>query len=429
MRRLLLHSLAIILCLPFFFLTLNAQITLDYCQTKAREHYPLVANYGLIEKTKEYNLENANKSYLPQLSLSAKATIQSEVTNLPIKLPFIEIPELNKDQYQATLEVSQIIWDGGMIKSNKDILRASSEVEKNNLELNLYGLKDRISELYFGILLIKEQIKQAKIMESELNRNLDKVKTYIDNGVANLSDENLIRVEILNNKQKITEAESRLRTYCKILSTFIGQEINQETPLDTPSYLLVNNEQEKIGVNFSNRPELKLFDSQYSVLESNKKILDSKNLPKIGAFAQGGYGRPGLNMLTNEFSFFAIAGLRLNWNFGNLYTMKNENKIISNNQTNILNQKETFVFNTNMMLEQQKADIQRLKQLLITDNEIISLRESIKKSTEYKVENGTKNINDLMQDITYEDMAKQTKILREIQLLMSIYRYNTIINE
>ena len=408
----------------------KSQITLEYCQQKAREHYPLIANFNLIEQAKTYNISNANRNYLPQLSLNAKATLQSEVTKFPEfpKLPFglgsFEMPELKKDQYAITLDLTQTIWDGGTIYVANKLTKAQYEIDKNSLETNLYALRERISGLYFGILLLKEQIILADLMEAELNRNQKKVETCIQNGVANKADLNMVKVAMLNNRQKQEELHANCDAYCQMLSAFVGENITGDTPLEMPVHL---NSQTHFSNNLERRPEMKLFEAQITLFETNKKMLQAKNMPKIGLFAQGGYGRPTLNMLSNDFSFYAIGGVQLRWNFGGLYSFLNEKNQISNAQQTVEIQKETFVFNSNLQLNQQKADIDRLQKQLDLDDEIIGLKTEIKTSTEAKMEDGTATVNDLMKEVTEENIAKQNKLLRQIQLLMMIDNYNNVV--
>jgi outer membrane protein TolC len=189
------------------------------------------------------------------------------------------------------------------------------------------------------------------------------------------------------------------------------------------------NSQTNFSTNLEHRPEMKLYDSQIQWFESNKKMLTAKNMPKIGLFAQGGYGRPGLNMLSNEFSFFAIGGVQLKWNFGGLYSFSNEKNQIFNAQQSIQTQKATFLFNSNLQLSQQKADIDRLQKQLNLDDEIIDLKTVIKVGTEAKLEDGAATVNDLMKDVTEENIAKQNKLLRQIQLLMAVYNYNNMVGK
>ncbi len=406
-------------------LSINSQrLTVEMCQEKANVNYPLVKQYGLIEQTAQYNISNANKGYLPQLTLSARGTYQSQVTKLPITLPNLIIPELSKDQYQAVLEASQVIWDGGVISAQKKITNANTEVEKQKLEVDLFALNERVNQLFFGILLINEQIIQTVILENELLTNYNRVNAYKQNGVANQSDLDAIKVEQINVMQRKSELKSTQKSYLLMLSTLIGLALDEKTELVKPELdLSVLKETD------NKRPELGLFVAQNQLLESQKSLLNAGNLPKIGAFLQGGYGKPGLNMLTNSFSEFYIGGIRLLWNISGFYTQKNNINKIETSKKSVVIQKETFLFNSDLKTKQQQTEIEKLQSTLTNDDEIIRLRENIKKSANAKVENGTLTVSDLIREINAENQARQLKSLHEIQLIMNIYQLKNNINK
>ena len=398
-------------------LSLNAQsLNIDSCQAKAARNYPQVKQFGLIALTNEYNISNANKGYLPQLTLSAKATYQSEVTNLPIKLPGVTIPSLSKDQFQAVLEANQIIWDGGAIKAQKKGILASTETEKQKLAVDLYALKDRVNQVYFGILLINEQLGQNKILQKDLQTNLEKIKSYQKNGIANQSDIDAIKVEVLNAQQQEAALISMRKSYIQILSAITGLAVDEKTVLEKP----VLPKADASVVN--HRPELSLFDSQTKLYDSQKDAVFAGNLPKLGFYVQGGVGKPGLNMLSNAVSPYYIGGLRLSWNLSGFYSLKNNIVKIELNKKSVDVQKETFLFNNNLINQQQQNEIDRLKSQLKTDDEIISLRNNIRKSAEVKVENGTLTVTDLLRELNAESQARQSKSLHEIQLYIAVYQ-------
>jgi len=399
------------------------QLSIDDCYKKAQVNYPLVKQYGLIEQSKEFNLSNANKGYLPQVSFSAKATYQSAVTKLPITLPNVTIKGLNKDQYQSIVEVNQSVWDGGAIRNQKKVTEASSAVDKQKLDVDMYAINDRVNQLFFGILLLDEQIKQNLLLQDELKRNYDQISAYITNGIANQADLDAVKVNQLSTIQRKVELDATRKAYIEMLSAMIGEEIKENASLIKPSVT------ESLSLSATvNRPELKLYEAQNNLFETQKSMVDAKNLPKLGVFVQGGYSNPGLNMLKNEFSPYYVAGARLTWNFGSLYTKKNDKKLLDNSLQNVAVQKETFLFNTNLKMTQQSNEIDKIKQLMRDDDEIIRLRTNIKKASEVKVEHGTLSVTDLLRDINSEDQAKQSKVLHEIQLLMSIYNYKNTTN-
>jgi len=409
------------------FLSLNSiaqnSINLEECRQKAVENYPLIGQYGLIELAEKYTIENIGKSYLPQLSFNAQATYQSDVTNLPVDLSSLpisfKIPTLDKDQYKAILEVSQVIWDGGASGSQKKITRASGEVEKQKLEVSLYSIKEKVNQLYFGILAIDMQLGLLDILGTDLETNLKLAESMYKNGVAMESDIDLIQVEILNLRQNITEQISTRDAYLKMLSLFTGENLDKETILELPAG-------DYSSVSPVNRSELVLYNRQRDMYKEQLSSVTAKNMPKIGLFVQGGYGRPGLNMLEPDFKFFAIGGVKLSWNFGNLYTKKNEKKLIANSINSTNTEEDTFLFNTNIQLIQSQDEITKYKKLMEGDDEIILLRARVKTASESKYKNGVYQINELIRDINAENQARQTKAIHKIQYLMNIHSYKHI---
>lgn len=397
-------------------------LTLETCRQKAHDNYPLIAQYDLLEKTAEYTLSNVSKGYLPQFALLGKATYQSDVTQLPVTIPNITIESLPKDQYQVMIEMQQSIWDGGEIRQRKRQTRANHEVDRSRLDVDMYALNERVNQVFFGILLLDEQLKQNRLLQEDLERSYRQVSSYMDNGIANPSDLNAVEVEQLNARQtEIALAASR-EAYLSMLSLFTGEEIDRNATLQKPvddgtTYLAA-----------INRPELQWFEAQAESLDVAESMLQVRNLPRFGLFAQGAYGNPGLNMLKNEFTPYYIAGVRLTWNFGGLYTLRNDRRTIDNNRRRLQSNKETFLFNTRLQATQEHSAIQSTRRLMREDDRIITLRGNIRRAAEAKVANGTMTVTDMLREITAESMARQTKAIHEIQLLMNIYQWKYTTN-
>ena len=269
---------------------------------------------------------------------------------------------------------------------------------------------------YFGILLLNEQLGQNKILQKDLQTNLEKIKSYQQNGIANQSDIDAIKVEVLNAQQQEAALISMRKSYIQILSAITGLAVDEKTVLEKP----VLPKADASVVN--HRPELSLFDSQTKLYDSQKDAVFAGNLPKLGFYVQGGVGKPGLNMLSNAVSPYYIGGLRLSWNLSGFYSLKNNILKIELNKKSVDVQKETFLFNNNLINQQQQNEIDRLKSQLKTDDEIISLRNNIRKSAEVKVENGTLTVTDLLRELNAESQARQSKSLHEIQLYIAVYQ-------
>lgn len=405
--------------------TVNAQnvIIIEDCLQQAVSSYPLVRKYGLIEQSKEYSVNNIAKSYLPQISINAQTSYQSDVTELSLDLdhlPFdLDIPSLSKDQYRATVDITQKIWDGGVTNAQKELTLENSEIEKKIIDVSLQDVKSKVIELYFSILVIDKQLSLLDLSEKNLQTNRKVTRSMVDNGVATLGDIDLIDVELINNEKKKIEYNAKRKAYMKMLGLFLNQTLPDDILLHEPVVSTVLTKE-------INRPELQLYDTQNSLFDIRHKLIEANNMPKIGLFAQGGYGRPGLNMLEDKFEFFAVGGIRLTWNIGSLYTRKNDKRLIERKRQSTEVQRETFLFNTNIELTKEETEIQKFKELISKENEIVQLRTRIKEQSESKYRNGVYQINELIRDINSENQAMQNKVLHEIYYLMKIFNYNHI---
>ena len=285
---------------------INAQetITLEQCYQWSRENYPLIKKQELIKKAEQYTTENALKGWLPQIQIIGQATYQNDVTQFPVKLPNVSVDPLSKDQYKVYADISQTIYDGGNIKNQKKIAKAQSEIQSQQTEVELDKLKERINQLYFGILQTDKQLAQLQLTKSDINEGIKKAEAQLKNGVIFRSNLDVLKAELVKLEQKEIELKSVKQSFSQMLSYFIKRNLDESTQLQTPEKALVTET--------NNRSELKLFDAQKSLIETQKKLINTKNTPKLGAFFQGGYGKPGFNMLKNEFDTFYIAGVRLN---------------------------------------------------------------------------------------------------------------------
>ncbi|WP_456094907.1 TolC family protein [Paraprevotella xylaniphila] len=393
--------------------TLSAQLTLEACYRAARENYPLVRQFDLIERTKDFTVENATKSYYPQLSFSGKASYQSDVTKMPFSIPGVEFG-LDKDQYQLVLELNQTIWDGGAVRNRKEEARAKSEVQKGLLEVNLYALDDRVNQLFFGMLLIDAQLAQNALLQAQLARNHGQVSACMQQGVANQADLDAVAVEQLNARQTESELRVNRKAYAEVLGLLTGRKGIDAERLVKPSATVEPLEENR-------RPELSLYESQRRQLSVQEKGLTARYMPKLGVFAQGAYGDPGLNMLKGGFEPYYIAGLRLSWNISDLYTRKNDKRLLAASRDDIDVQEAVFRLNNRMEAAQHWRTVEKIDTLMKNDDELIRLRTNIRKSAEAKVANGTLTVTEMLREVTAEDQAKQAKALHEIQRLQALY--------
>lgn len=392
-------------------------LTIETCYSLAAENYPLVKQRELLAKSNEYTLQNLSKGYLPQLTVAGQATYQSEVTQVPISLPGMDIPTLSKDQYKFYGEVNQTLFDGGVIKQQKLTQQSNLEVEQQKLEVELYKIKERINQLFFGMLLVDEQIHQTELLKQDINLGLKKTEAAIANGTAFKSSADVLRAELLNADQHTTELKAARSAYAEMLGLFINRPLDANVTVEKPKTLTLSSD--------INCPEITLYESQNKTINAQYKLLTARNLPKLNLFVQGGYGRPALNMLSNDFEAYYIGGVRLNWSLSGLYTLKKDKALLDLNRKTIAVQKETFLFNTNYSLRQQSAEVNKYTELLTSDNDIIALRTSVKQTASVQLENGVITSNDYLREVNAEDKARQNKIVHEIQLLMAQYSQQT----
>lgn len=404
--------------------TVFAQISLEECYVLAKNNYPQIKKADLITKTRDYNITNANMGYIPKVLFSARASYQSDVTKIPFdNLPIlsnIDIPVLQNDQYKISVDIVQPIWDGGKIEAEKENIKAQSKSEESSLEVQLYNLKYRVNQLFFSILLLDEQLSQNELYAQDLERTYNMVKQSVKNGVANTSDLDAVAIEQVKTKQNKAKIEAVKESYKNALEILTG--INIDNGLIKPEYTEITDYTVK-------RPELTYFSDKIDILEASKKNINASYMPTFDLFFSAGYGRPGLDMLDDSFQPYYIAGIKMDWTIAGFYTGERTKKIIELNKKSLELEKQTFLFNTNIDIQNQQAKIKQIKDTMSYDDEIVKLRTNIKKSSEIKMKQGTITVNDYMREVTAENLAKQGKILHEIELLQAVYEMKNIINQ
>ena len=404
--------------------------SLEECQQAAEKNYPLIRQYGLIEKTTELTVDNIQKGWLPQVSASAQATYQSDVPSWPDQMETmmngmgIHMKGLKKDQYRVGIDVSQTIYDGGAISSRKTIAREQGNVEAAQTEVSIYNVRKRVNEMYFALLLLDEQIKLNSDLQALLSGNERKLASMVKGGTAAESDWLNVKAERLNVVQQATGLASQKQMLQRMLSTFCGMEVKEvQKPL-----MYATMTQEQKGV----RPELKALDAQINLLNAQEKALDAALKPKLGVFAQGYYGYPGMNMfedmMRHNWSLNGLIGARLTWNIGALYTRKNDKERINDQRSMINVQREVFLFNNNMEQIQQNENIERYQKLMKDDEEIIKLRSSVRKAAESKLAHGIIDVNDLVREINAENAARVQQSIHEIEMLKEVYDWQFTVN-
>ena len=396
--------------------------TLEECQRAAEQNFPLIRQYGLIEKTTDLNVVNIQKGWLPQVSASAQATLQSDVPAFPDKFQKmyqqmgIAMEGLERDQYRVGIDVQQTVYDGGNIKSQKEIARRQGELHSRQNEVTMYNVRRRVNEMYFSLLLINEQIRLNADLQTVLEGNEKKLAAMLKGGTASESDWQNVKAERLNVVQQMTGLKSQRTALKRMLSTFCAMEVNRLVKPEIP---------ENTGSTVNLRPELKTIDAQLRLADAKEKALDATLMPRLGVFAQGYYGYPGYNMFEDmtgrKLSWNGIIGARLTWNIGALYSRKNDKAKLQAERETAEANRERFLLDNKMEQIQQNENISRYRQLMTDDEEIISLRSSIRKAAESKLAHGIIDVNDLVREINSENKARVEQCIHEIEMLKEIY--------
>ncbi|MDY5035030.1 MAG: TolC family protein [Prevotella sp.] len=396
--------------------------TLEECQRAAEQNYPLIRQYGLIEKTTGLNVANIQKGWLPQVSASAQATLQSDVPAFPDEFQKlyqqmgITMEGLERDQYRVGIDVQQTVYDGGSIKRQREIARRQGELQSRQNEVTMYNVRRRVNEMYFSLLLVDEQIRLNADLQTVLEGNEKKLAAMLKGGTASESDWQNVKAERLNVVQKMTGLKSQRTALVRMLSTFCAMEVNRLVKPEIP---------ENTGSIVNLRPELKTIDAQLRLADAKEKALDATLMPRLGVFAQGYYGYPGYNMFEDmtgrKLSWNGIIGARLTWNIGALYSRKNDKAKLQAERETAEANRERFLLDNKMEQIQQNENISRYRQLMTDDEEIISLRSSIRKAAESKLAHGIIDVNDLVREINSENKARVEQCIHEIEMLKGIY--------
>lgn len=407
-------------------------VTLEECYRMVRENYPLIKQYELTEATSRYSFENAAMGYVPRISLSGQAMYQSDVTEFPaafsdlMKMVGLDMEGMSHDLYKVQLDISQTIWDGGYSKAQREVVKAQKEVSQLTLAKDLDALKTRVNQIYFGILVMEVNLQTNLYMDTLMTSNLAAVESAVRNGTALQGDTDNIRAELLTLRQQRKQIEGSLRTYKDVLSLMVGRKIGDDEPFETPPPMIVDTDRNL-------RTELLLFDARLKQMDTQKRMLDVAVMPKFAFFAQGWYGKPGLNvfddMVYNRMSWNGVLGISFKWDISGFYTRKNDLRNIEAGKRSVELQRDVFRWNTNIQNTQILNEIDRMYEVKATDDEIVGLRRSVRKASESKYRNGVITVNELLGDIMSENNAMLEKSRHELELLKNIYDLKVLYNQ
>ncbi|TRX36996.1 TolC family protein [Flavobacterium sp. ZT3R18] len=407
----------VILLLFLISISSNAQqnLTLEDCYTLVKKNYPTAKQIELLQQKSNFEINALNKSKLPKIDLNAQGTYQNQVTEIPN--PFVT--PLNKDQYKATLDVNQLLYNGGLIDANTKLKEAQTKTQQQQVEVNLYQLKSKINQLFFSILLLQERKDLLMTKQKQLDSKIKEVKSGIEFGAILPASEKVLEAENLKIKQQLSEIQYDKKKLFENLSSITYTTIPETTVLDKPIITTPTN-------TATNRPEIHYFELQEQQIEASKDILTKTNLPKINAFGIAGYGNPGLNMVENSFEPIFMVGLKANWNVFDWNKSKSEKEALSVSADIVATEKETFLLNNNIQLQEINAEIQKSEANIATDMDIITLREYVEKSANSQLKNGVITTSEYLTEFTNLYEAKNSQKIHEIQLELAKANYQVV---
>jgi len=349
--------------------------------------------------------------------VNGQATWQSEVTKIPIKIPNINIPESNKDQYKLTLDVNQLIFDAGATRQQEELEKINLALNQKGVDIELYRLRDRVSQIYYGILLLRENREQLKATQSEIRLRLERMDASIKNGIALGSGSAILNAEILKIGQAIIEVHYNTAALIQSINELTGLKIDESTKIEMPDVTI------DAGLADVARPDLKILDLQEERLSGLDKLTATKIKPKLMGFGTLGYGRPGLNMLSNTFGTYGIVGAKLSWNVWNWDQTKTERQVFGVQKNIIETQKDNFNQNLRVALGSNLSEINKYKSLIETDNQIIQLRSEITKTSSSQLDNGVVTPTDYLSDVNAELQARLNQKTHQVKLSQAKINY------
>lgn len=418
----------IILIIPLS-LIIKAQkiMTLKECYEKAFASNALSTEkeaYSSISIIKDSNL---SKGWLPTLDANGSILYNSSVIDmgsalgsLPIQGIANAIKPLPHEQYKVTVDINQVIYDGGAIKGARALEKAELKLNEKQTETDLYKLRGQINSYYFNLLLLTRQKELLDNYIELINKRISSMQSALNNGVIIKSDIDVLTAEKIKLQQQLSENNIRKASLLKILSGLIGSEIDASTEFILPS-------QTGDLPNELTRPEIQIFDLRKEQLASGLKIIESKRMPKAFGFATLGYGNPpGSNFFKNEFAPYYILGAGVKWNIFDWNKTKNEKQVITLQQGIIDNRKKDMTDNLTRLLDSKASEIASLIALINTDSELISLRKRITASAESQYDNGTITATEYMNEMNSERQAIINFEIHKINLALARIEYLNI---
>lgn len=396
-------------------------LELSECIDKALSNHPKYRDSIYITEISILKIKNARTGFYPRVDMNAKAQYLSDVIDVRVKsfVPGLEFPSPQNDQYNLTLDVNQVIYDGGVIRSQEDLAQLSGVLNNQKLKVELYQVRDRVNDLFFNILFLQQKSELIKSAAGHLMEKRKEISSAVDNGLITQSDLDLLDAEILKLNQQFSEVSFSVSSGIQVLEIYMDTLLPENILLSKPN----------LEVNYTGpvkRAEYRLFDYRLKQLSINDNLLEASKRPKVSGFGQVGYGRPGLNYLNDEFDSFYIVGARFTWNIWDWNKTRREREQIALKKNLVTSQKKTFDENLFILLSRVRKEIQKWHVMIDRDRDIIELTSKVVKTSESRLKNGVITTSDYISDLYRETQAKIDMELHTIKLLESKTKYITL---
>ncbi len=402
-------------------------MTLKECYEKAYDSAPLSAEKAVYDNIRDKRDKNLAKGWLPVLDANGSFIYNSSVVNMAdviasLPLPGIEdlIKPMPHEQYRITLDINQMIYDGGAIKSARALEKAAFHINEKQNETDLYQLRAQINSHYFNFLLLDRQKELLQNYLVIINRKIASLNSAAESGMILKSDIDVLTSEKLKIEQELTGNGIRKMSLLKILSDLTGSEIDSSVQFVLP----------QTGKEMTDelaRPELLIFDLRKAQLDISMQLIQGNRMPKAFSYATFGYGNPpGSNFFRNEFAPYYILGAGIKWNILDWNKSKNEKQIVllQQNLTDI--RKNDLTDKLKRLLDAKRSEISSLESLLQTDSELIEIRKRITAAAGSQYDNGTITATDYMNELNSEKQAVINYEIHRINLAAARVDYFNI---
>lgn len=396
----------------------QTRLRLADCYERAEAQHPLAGQTKLLAAQSGLQQAVTQLNFMPKLALNAQASYQTDVTKVSITIPSLPLsfPSPSKDQYRATLDVSQLIYDGGMTKGQKAAQMAQTSVQQQQVSTQIYGIRERINQLFFNVLLMEENMQVSRLLLEDFETKLSRIQAQLRNGVGQPMAADVLRAQMISVQQRLIEQKATQKAAVQMLGELLDQDLSNVI-FEKPSAL--NEVPLALGV----RPENQGFALQKQALDAQQSLVQRKNMPRLSAFVQGGYGEPGLNMFKTGFQPWGMFGLRLNWNFYDFGASKKEREALQIGQKLVEAQEVAFTQSLELQLIQLRNEMEKVKALIAQDKEMLTIRGRIKANVSAQLDQGVATAVDFASEVNAESQARELLSLHELQLLMLQQQY------